>query len=142
GSSGCDVARRLAGKVRRHRLAARTKTDAIAELRALQVDYERGEQHRSAAAALTVAELSSDWLAHLEARVGHRDPKRRYSARTVALYRQRLEQHIVPALGSRPVDDIALAEVRRLVDRLGVSGLAPPMCTGVLEIWSGLSAYG
>jgi hypothetical protein len=33
-----DVALRLGGKGRRHRLEARTKTDAIAELRALQVD--------------------------------------------------------------------------------------------------------
>ena len=141
GSSVYDVALRLGGKVRRHRLAARTKTDAIAELRALQVDYERGEQHRSAAAALTVAELASDWLAHLEARVGHRDPKRRYSARTVALYRQRLEQHIVPALGSRSVDEVGLADVRRLVDRLGGTGLAPSTVTGILGILSGLLRY-
>jgi integrase len=141
GSSVYDVALRLGGKVRRHRLTAQTKTDALAELRALQVDYERGEQHRSVAAALTVAELASDWLAHLEARVGHRDPKRRYSARTVALYRQRLEQHIVPALGSRPVDDVGLADVRRLVDRLGATGLAPSTVTGILGILSGLFRY-
>src|SRR4051812_39748278 len=44
GSTVYDVALRLGGKVQRHRLAAQTKTDAIAELRALQVDYERGEQ--------------------------------------------------------------------------------------------------
>jgi integrase len=142
GSNVYDVALRLGGTVRRHRLAARTKTDAIAELRALQVDYERGEQHRSPVVALTVAELASDWIAHLEARVGHRDPRRRYSARTVALYRQRLEQHIVPALGSRSVADLALADVRRLVDRLGVLGLAPSTVTGILGILSGLLRYG
>ena len=42
-----DVALRLGGKVRRHRLTAATKTDAIAELRALQTDYSRGEEYRS-----------------------------------------------------------------------------------------------
>lgn len=141
GSSVYDVALRLGGKVQRHRLAARTKTDAIAELRALQVDYERGEQHRSAAASLTVAEVASDWLTHLESRVGHRDPKRRYSARTVALYRQRLEQHIVPALGSRAVAEVGLSDVRRLVDRLGAAGLAPSTVTGILGILSGLFRY-
>ena len=33
---------RLGGKVVRHTLEATTKTDAIAELRRLQVDFERG----------------------------------------------------------------------------------------------------
>jgi integrase len=142
GSTVYDVALRLGGKVQRHRLAAQTKTDAIAELRALQVDYERGEQHRSPAAAPTVAELADDWLRRLESRVGHRDPKRRYSARTVALYRQRLEQHIIPVLGPRPASEIRLADVRRLVDRLGAAGLAPATVTGIVGILSGLFRYG
>ena len=43
GSIVYDAALRLGGKARRHRLEANTKTDAIAELRALQVDYARGE---------------------------------------------------------------------------------------------------
>ena len=43
GSTVYDVALRLGGKVRRHRLTANTKTDAIAELRALQTDYSRGQ---------------------------------------------------------------------------------------------------
>jgi integrase len=130
------------GKTRRHRLDAQTKTDAIAELGALRVDYARGESHRSPSAALTVAELAADWLAHLEARIGNRDPRRRYSARTVELYRQRLEQHVVPALGSRPVADVGLADVRRLVDRLGVAGLAPSTVTGIVGILSGLLRFG
>jgi hypothetical protein len=143
-SNGADVyeARlRLGGKVRRHRLKATTKTDAITELRALQVDYTRGENHRSPASALTVEDLAGDWLAHLEARVGHRDPRRRYSARTVALYRQRLNQHIVKELGSRPVADVALADVRRLVDKLGAAGLAPSTVSGIIGILSGLLRF-
>ena len=64
GSTVYDAAFRLGGKVRRHRLEARTKTDAIAELRALQVDHARGEPHRSPAAGLTLAELARDYLAH------------------------------------------------------------------------------
>src|SRR5205823_3929816 len=114
---------RLGGRVQRHRLDAATKTDAIAELRALQVDFERGGSHRST--GLTVDDLASDWLAHLTARIGHRDPRRRYSARTVALYRQRLDQHVLDHLGHRPVADVTLADVRKLIDKLGAAGLAP-----------------
>jgi hypothetical protein len=43
GSTVFEAALRLGGKVRRHRLEATTKTDAIGELRRLQVDYQRGE---------------------------------------------------------------------------------------------------
>jgi integrase len=142
GSSVYEAVFWYAGQTRRHRLAAQTKTDAINELRNLRTDYERGEQYRSPAAALTVAELADDWLAHLESRVGHRDAKRRYSARTVELYRQRLAQHILPALGPRPVGEVRLAEVRRLVDGLGAAGLAPSTVTGVITIFSGLLRFG
>jgi len=142
GSSVFEAAFWFAGKTRRHRLEAQTKTDAIAELRALQTDYRRGEPHRSPAAALTVSELASDWLRHLESRVGHRDPKRRYSARTVALYRQRLEDRILPELGHLPAADVAVTNLRRLVDTLGAAGLAPSTVTGTINIVSGLFRFG
>ena len=142
GSTVYEAVLRLGGKVRRHTLTARTKTDALAELRALQVDYERGEQHRSPAATLTLADVARDWLATLETRIGHVDARRRYSARTVALYRQRIEQHIVSTLGSRPVAEIGVADVRRLIDRLGAAGLAPSTVTGIVNgALSGLCRY-
>lgn len=141
GSTVYDAALRLGGTVRRRRLEARTKTDAIAELRTLQVDHARGEPYRSAALSPTVAEVAADWLAHLESRVGSRDARRRYSARTVTLYRQRLDRHVVPALGARAVADVTLADVRRLVDRLGRAGLAPSTVTSVVGIVSGLFRF-
>ena len=58
-----DAALRLGGQVRRRRLRARTQVDAIAELRALQVDHERGEAYRSPAGGLTLAELTRDYIA-------------------------------------------------------------------------------
>jgi hypothetical protein len=82
-----EAALRLGGKVRRHRLYATTKTDAITELRALQVDYDRGEQHRSGV-GLTVDELAADYIAHLQARVADMDPRRRRSPRTVRHYEE------------------------------------------------------
>jgi hypothetical protein len=63
-----DVAFWHGGKVVRHRLAARTKRDAITELRALQVDYQRGDLHRSALLSPTLAELADEYVAHLRVR--------------------------------------------------------------------------
>ncbi len=140
GSTVFEFRGRLAGKVTRHRLAAKTKTDAISELRALQVDHERGDFSRSDALALTVEEIAADWLAHLEARVGHRDAKQRRSARTVALNRQRVAKHILPELGSRPVAEVTVADVRRLIDRLGAK-LAPGTVTSTVNILSGLLRF-
>jgi hypothetical protein len=66
GSTVYEVHARLGGKLRRHTLNARTKTDAIAELRALQTDYARGELHRSpSACVVTVSDLTQEWLEHL-----------------------------------------------------------------------------
>jgi len=141
GSIVYDAALRLGGKVRRRRLEAMTKTDAIAELRALQVDYARGEAHRSATTTPTVAEAAVEWLAHLESRIGHRDARRRYSARTVTLYRQRLDRHVIPLLGTRRIAEVTVTDVRRLVDRLGQVGLAPSTVTSVINIVSGLLRF-
>jgi integrase len=141
GSTVYEISARLGGRMRRHRLDAETKTDAIREAETLRVDYRRGEEHRSPAAALTLAEVARGYVEHLEARIGHRDPRRRYSARTVALYRQRLDQHVIPALGHRPVAEVALPDVRRLVDQLGAADLAPSTVTGIVGILSGLLRY-
>jgi len=124
----------------RRRLEARTKTDAIAEVRALQVDLARGELHRSPAVAPSVADYARDsWLPHLESRIGHRDPRRRYSARTVALTRQRVQEHINKSLGHLPMNDVAVADVRRLIDRLGT--LAPSTATGIVSTLSALCQF-
>ncbi len=140
GTTVYEVALRLGGRVRRHTLDACTKTDAIAELRALQVDYERGQQQRSPSAALTVADVVPDWLAALDARVGHRDPRRRFSARTVDLYRQRARDYIVPELGHRTLSDLTAVDVRRLIDRLPAR-LAPATVTAIVNEVSALCRY-
>jgi len=142
GQTVYDAALRLGGKVRRHRLEARTKTDAITELRALQTDYARGQTYRSPVAAVTVDELARDYLAHLESRVGHRDVRQRRSARTVALYRQRLDLHICKEFGQRPADSLTVADVRRLIDVLGRKILSPSTVTSTVNILSGLLRFG
>jgi integrase len=83
-----------------------------------------------------------DWLAHLEGRVAIRDERRRYSRRTVDLYRQRLTNHILDGLGSVPADKLTVEDVRRLVDRLTQRGLAPSTVTSTVNILSGLLRFG
>lgn len=141
GSTVFEVSARFAGRMRRHRLEATTKTDAIAEARALRVDFERGESHRASATGLTVADLAGDWLEHLESRIGDRDPRRRYSPKTVRHYRQQLRTHLLPELGARPVNDVGVQDLRRLVDRLAKARLSPSSITGVLTITSGLLRF-
>jgi integrase len=151
GATVYDVALRLGGRVRRHRLEAQTKTDAITELRALQTDYARGEQHRSPAAAVTVADLADDYLTHLRSRIGDSDPRRRRSPRTVDHYDSQLRLHVLPLLGNRSAWELTVADVRRLLDRLAAtrvrSGdstkpLSPRSRSGVLGIVSAMLAYG
>ena len=77
----------------------------------------------------------------MQSRVGIRDERRRYSQRTVDLYRQRLEAHILDRLGSRRVDEVMVDDVRQLVDRLGRRGLAPGTVTSCVNILSGLLRY-
>jgi hypothetical protein len=125
GSTVYDAALRLGGKVRRHRLQATTKTDAINELRALQVDYERGEQHRSPAAGLTLDDLVHDYLAHLRVRTNESDPRRRRSPRTVEHYEGQLRLHVLPLLGHLTVAEVTVADVLRMLDVLASKRLGP-----------------
>jgi integrase len=136
-----EAAVRLGGKVRRRRLQAHTKTDAIAELRTVQVDFERGEQHRSGIGP-TLAELATDYLVHLQDRVGDTDPKRRRSQRTVRHYDEQLRLHALPALGQRLATDLTVADLRRLLDALAAKRLSPRSRSGLLGILSGLLAFG
>lgn len=133
---------RLDGNVRRHRLQAKTKTEAIVELRALQVDVERGEAHRSPALAVTVAELLMDFTAHMGTRVGDPDERRRRSARTVSHYEDQLTRHVLPLIGSLPVSDVTAAHVRRIIDTMAARRLSPSSRTGVLTALSSLIRYG
>jgi integrase len=139
GTTVYDAQARMGGKVRRRRLAASTKTDAIRELEAWRVDADRGDVR--ARGGVTVADLAADWTEHLTARIGHRDARQRRSARTVDLYRQRLGQWIVPELGSRQLADVTLPDVRRFVDKLNRAGLAPSTVSGILGILSGLLRF-
>jgi integrase len=91
---------------------------------------------------LALAELAEEWLTHLQSRVGLKDARRRYSQRTVNLYRERLGLHVLDQLGNRPVDELTVADLRALIDRLTARGLAPGTVTSCLNITSGLLRFG
>jgi integrase len=131
---------RLRGKQQRVTLDANTKTDAIEELAALRVDGRRGDPIRSSSLVPEVDEVADQWLAALDLRVHHRDPGKRYSPRTVALYRDRLKRHVLPVLGTTPIDEVTVADLRRLVDRLGRK-LAPGTVTQIIAMTSGLFRF-
>lgn len=142
GSAVYDVALRLGGRVRRHRLDAHTKTDAITELRNLQTDYARGEEYRSPAAAVTVAELLDDFTQHMRSRVDDPDVKRRRSARTVDHYDYQLRRHVLPLLGTTPASEVTVTHLRRVLDAMAKKKLSPSSRTGVLTALSSLMRYG
>jgi integrase len=141
GSTVYEARLRLDGRDTTIVLEATHKSDAIREQEALRVDRNRGEQrHRSVTP--TLDELAAEWIDHLQSRVAIRDERRRYSERTVELYRQRLRDHVLDRLGRRNADDITADDVRHLVDRLTRHGLAPGTITSCVNILSGLLRYG
>jgi integrase len=151
GSTVYDVAFWRNGGVVRHRLEARTKTDAIAELRTLRVDYERGELHRSTQLSPTLFELADDYVAHLRDRIGDPSPKQRRSPRTVADARYKLDRYILPVLGNVRAAELTVSDVLRLLDSLAAyrssrrpkqTRLSPNTRTGILSTLSGLVRYG
>jgi integrase len=130
------------GQSRRIALKASTKTDAANELRALRVDLARGGSTPVGGSLRpSVADLAADYVSSLEARVGHRDPKRRLSPRTVVLYRDRLNAYVVTHLGNVRVDELNAGHLRRLIDKIGRT-LAPGTVTSTLNIISGMLRYG
>jgi integrase len=139
GTTVFEAALRLGGKVRRHRLQAVTKTDAIAELRRLQVDFERGETHRSV--GITINDLAADFFTHMGTRIGDADPRRRRSPRTVRHYDDQLKLHVLPVLGHLLAADLRVADLRRLLDVLAAKKLSPSTRTGLLSILSALMRY-
>lgn len=154
GTTVYEAGLRLDGRPTRRRLVACTKTDAMLELRTLQVDHARGEAHRSPAEALTLNELAYDYIAHLRARTTETDPRRRRAPRTVDHYASQLRLHVLPVLGRQAVADLSPADVRRMLDTLASKKMARRggqqetrrlsswSRSGLLSILSGVLTYG
>jgi integrase len=121
-------------------LDAKTKTDAIHELEALRVDRQRGEIRHDKLTP-TVDEVWPDLIAHMRARVGIADRRRRYAQGTVDLYEQRLRDHVSPVLGTSRVGEVTSDDLRRLIDALTAKRLAAGTVTSTINIVSRLFRY-
>ena len=127
GSTVYEAALRLGGKVRRHRLEARTKTDAIAELRSAagRLRPRRGSTARPPRPSPSPSSRA-DYLAHLRARVGDT----RSAATPLAAHRRALPTSSYGytscrCSGTGPPPSLTVADVRRLLDTLAAKRLAP-----------------
>ncbi|MDP8924237.1 MAG: site-specific integrase [Chloroflexota bacterium] len=121
--------------------AAVTNADGRRVMRKAPKQTERGaEQHlrkllaeRDADAltrkSMTLAQFVDEWI---------RAAKRRNCRpRTLESYREKIERHVVPALGRTRLDRISAAAVDRLYDDLAEAGLSP---TTVAEVHTRLSS--
>ena len=131
---------RVDGRVIRRRLTATTKSEAVTEARGLTTDRDRGEL-RARPTAPTVPELRDEFLDHLRSLVGDPDDGRRRSQACVDLYERHLDVRFVPEFRARRVDEITTADLRRWLDKLRRTKLAPNTQRGVLTAASAMLRY-
>ena len=131
---------RVDGRVLRRRLAATTKSEAVTEARGLTTDRDRGEL-RTRPTAPMVSELRDEFLNHLRSLVGDPDDRRRRSQACVDLYERHLDGRFVPEFRKRRVDEITTADLRRWLDKLRRTKLAPNTQRGILTAASAMLRY-
>jgi integrase len=124
-----EFAGRIGGRVVSRRLAATNPTEAVEEIHRLHADPDAGKRDN-----YLVADLVPDYLAHLKA-------QGRHAPRTLERYSSNLTKHVLPVLGSTPVAELRISDVRRLSDALNAKGLAPATITGAINIFSGLCRF-
>jgi len=134
-----DARIRVDGRERKKAFSPMTKTDAMRAVEDFRVSLVRGDQQGDSLAA-TVGELAEEYIAHLRSRIGI-GGKREVALGTVLLYEQQLRDHVCDRLADRRVDELNVADLRRLLDRLTRKGLAPSTITSVLFRVSGLMRY-
>jgi integrase len=117
---------RIDGKPRFRTVAAVTVAQARRQRALLIAAARSGELVLTP--ALTFAEVAARWLAEFESKVvaGVR------SERTLELYRNQLERHLLPRFGRRRLHLITTDELARLIADLQTQGLAPWTVRGIM----------
>jgi integrase len=131
-----EVQKRVDGKMRRLKLRATIKTDAINEARGLTVDIDRGSVELGDR-SVTVTALAASFLEREESILGV------LADRTVELYRQRLNDHVIPALGPHTkAADVRVQHIRKMVDTLKSQGRAGSTVRGCVVATSAMFRHG
>lgn len=99
------------GKLHQGYTFTQAKADAAAKLRAVKGGDDPSLDRRRRRQAATFAEVAERFMAE------HAGPQ--LKPRTVESYQALLTNHILPALGSMPMDDIGRADVQQLHSRIG-----------------------
>jgi integrase len=85
--------------------------------------------------------LRDEFLDHLRSLIGNPDERRRRSRACVDLYERHLDVWFVPEFRTRRVDEITTADLRRWLDKLRRTKLAPNTQRGVLTAASAMLRY-
>jgi integrase len=104
------------GKVRKVTLEATSTRQAIRELETLQPLASSG---KIGAGSIRLDALCERFFA--EAGRGEYAPRGKYASSTLALYQQKLEQHVIPKLGNRRIREVRKADAQALADRLALT---------------------
>jgi integrase len=114
------------------KLQARNVTEARRQVRELLGKVETGEL-RPADRKVTLRDLTTAYIAHERNGLGA------LSHRTIDLYEQRLEQHVLRLLGPRTrIADLTVVDIRvRLIDRMKAHGLSGSTIRGTVAALSG-----
>jgi integrase len=114
---------------------ARNLTEAKAIREQIRVGLRAGEI-KIGDRSLTIAKLRDSFIARERGTLGTR------SSRTVDLYAQRLEAHVLPFLGRTRAADVTAQHIRRLVDRLVERGLSGSTIRGCMAATSAMFRHG
>lgn len=125
GETRFEFSRKIGGVVRKTTLSARSARQAVSEIESLRPLARQGLVGSGTA---RLGELVEAFLAEAEAGTFGT-----YSSSTVDLYRQRLTDHVLPALGeSRRIRDVTEAVVQELADRLVAAKLSGSTVRGTI----------
>ena len=119
-------------------LTATNRTEAVKEAQALRVDVARGVVKPTDRKA-RAADVRDSFVEHLRSRTTSLDRRKRMSARTVALYEQRLGW-MVERLPAK-IADCEVGHVVRIIERLEADGRAPATVTGYVVALSSMFEY-
>ena len=123
------------------RLVAATKTDAITEARGLLTDRDRGELHVWPTAP-TIETLRDEFVDSSRLARDRSGPRATpVRPKCAHLYRRHLETRFVPEFRSRRVDEITTADLRRWLDKLRATELAPNTQRGILTAANAMLRY-